>query len=165
MEQDIAVPQRHTTTGPHKNFSDTFNSRGYSTSSLSCKKAQTPWFRVLFLTFKHAQGPPLFLPQTASTVLLFLKLFTGTRCGCWCSPGCVTTHMVGEGGGCGVPFHGDDGGSERENNGNKFKSGVAAGVWFVASIGRSDFKMMITPTKNSTRALYCCHWCAIWGGY
>lgn len=35
-------------------------------------------------------------------------------------------------GGCGVPFNGDvrtdDGGNERENNGNKFKSGIAAGV-------------------------------------
>lgn len=72
----------------------------------------------------------LFVTQTASTVLLFLKLFTGTRCGCWCSQGCVTTYTVG--GACGVPFNGDvrteDGGNEKENNGNKFKSGVAAGV-------------------------------------
>lgn len=39
---------------------------------------------------------------------------------------------LGREGGCGVPFNGDvrteDGGNERENNGNKFKSGVAAGV-------------------------------------
>lgn len=74
---------------------------------------------------------------------------------------CHDLHGRVGGGGCGVPFNGDvrteDGGNERENNGNEFKWRGSSWGWIPRLNQRLLFQNDDHTDKNNMRALYCRH--------